>query len=525
MKNRKLILIIMDGWGLTVKPELSAPFQAQTPFFDSIWETQTRMSLHASGEAVGLPEGQMGNSEVGHMNIGAGRIVNQYLVRISKSIQSGEFIEELEIKKLVEYCKNNQKPLHLLGLLSDGGVHSTIHHLIGILDLLKDKNLPEIYVHAFTDGRDTDPKGGVGYVKDLEAHMEKIQVGKIASIIGRYYAMDRDKRWPRIKKAYDLLIKGEGKPFSSAEEAVLDSYEEDKTDEFIEPRIIQENGKPIATIQEGDAVLFFNFRNDRARQLTHVLSQQNMEEEGMVKRDLHYVTLTEYDSSFENIKVVFSPVELSNGLGEHLSKQGKVQVRIAETEKYPHVTYFFNGGREEPMEGEEHILCPSPKVATYDLQPEMSAYEIRNKIINIIEEKTPDFICLNFANPDMVGHTGNFEAAITACETVDECTGEVSEAALKADYVILITADHGNADIMKTAEGNPHTAHTTALVPLVLLDKHGTFQLKDMEGKLGDLAPTILSIMGLEIPQEMTGEILCETAESVGEEHSMAEGT
>lgn len=500
----------MDGWGIAEDSAVSAIAKAETPFYDHAISTYPNSTLFASELSVGLPEGQMGNSEVGHMNIGAGRIVYQDLVRINREVESSAILENAEFKALIDYCSKENKPLHLLGLLSDGGVHSNLEHVKGIISLLADTDVPAVYVHAFTDGRDTAPTGGAGYIEELEACMTKHNTGAIASIIGRYFAMDRDKRWPRIKKAYDLLIHGKGEAFDAASEAIASSYDADVTDEFVEPKVIHKDGKPVATISEGDAILFFNFRTDRGRQLTTVLSQEDMPDEGMKTLPLYYATMTRYDERFQNIHVLYEKEKIRNGLGEHLANLGKTQVRIAETEKYPHVTFFFNGGREEPMEGEKHLLCPSPKVATYDLQPEMSAGEIRDKIIAEIQSNPPDFICLNFANPDMVGHTGVMEAAVKACETVDAYTKEVVEAATTAGYIALITADHGNADKMQNPDNSPHTAHTTALVPLIMVDPKKEFSLIDKTGKLGDLAPTILKLMDAEIPEEMTGEVLVE---------------
>ena len=452
----------------------------------------------------------MGNSEVGHMNIGAGRIVYQDLVRIGLSISSGEFADIPKYKSLIAYCKENHKPLHLLGLLSDGGVHSHIDHLIGILDILaQEADLPPVYFHLFMDGRDTDPNGGLGYVARLEAAIEHSGVGKIASVIGRYYAMDRNKAYERIKKSYDLLRFGHGQAFESATAALQASYAAGVSDEFVDASVIEEDGKPVGLLNEGDAVLFINFRTDRGRQLTTALTQQDFPELGMSKLALHYVTMTRYDDTYKNVEVLFEKDHIAHGLGETLAAHGKTQIRIAETEKYPHVTFFFNGGREEPFVGETRILCPSPKVATYDLQPTMSAMEIRDKIIVELQKGEIDFICLNFANPDMVGHTGVFAAAVKACETVDACTQAVVEAATAHGYFALVTADHGNADCMINPDGSPNTAHTTALVPLILHQPVGDmakYSLRD--GKLGDLAPTILHLMGLSIPAAMTGEIL-----------------
>lgn len=512
MENTNVILIIMDGWGLAKDDAVSAIAAARTPFFDQALAIHPFTRLEASGLAVGLPKGQMGNSEVGHMNIGAGRIVFQDLVRINRELETKEFAKNDTYRELVEYCQREKKPLHLLGLLSDGGVHSSIEHLKGILAILAEESFSQsVYIHCFTDGRDTSPTGGRQYLADLQAAIDGHGLGKIASIVGRYYAMDRDKRWPRVKLAYDLLVKGEGKPFTDAASAIEDAYAAEETDEFVKPRVIvSEQGTPIGSIQEGDAVLFYNFRTDRGRQLTHVLTQQDMPDEGMTTLPLYYATMTRYDESFEGIHVLYGKPNLSNGLGEHLAEQGKTQVRIAETEKYAHVTYFFNGGREDPMEGERHLLCPSPKVATYDLQPEMSAADIRDKINHVIAEEGPNFICLNFANPDMVGHTGVFEAAVKACETVDACTASVVETANKHGYIALVTADHGNSDKMRNPDGSPHTAHTTALVPLFLIDPQKRYGLRQETGKLGDLAPTILTLMGMGRPEEMTGDVLCE---------------
>lgn len=512
METNRCILIIMDGWGMTTEPAVSAISAAQTPFFDQAWETYSHTTMEASGLAVGLPEGQMGNSEVGHMNLGAGRVVYQDLVKINREIESGDFARNAGYQELVAYCQQTGKPLHLLGLLSDGGVHSSIHHLAGMLRILAGANLPGgVFVHVFTDGRDTSPHGGAQYVAELEAVMAETGCGRIASVIGRYFAMDRDKRWERVRKAYDLLVKGEGQAFASAGAAIQAAYAAGTTDEFIEPAVIVDaTGHPIAPIQPGDAILFYNFRTDRGRQLTHVLTQADLPEHGMHTLDLHYATLTRYDDAFKGVHVLYDKDNIRHGLGEHLASLGKSQIRIAETEKYPHVTFFFNGGREETLPGEQYLLCPSPKVPTYDLQPEMSAADIRDKIIPELEKEEVDFVCLNFANPDMVGHTGVFEAAVKAVETVDACTAAVVDAALAHGYAVLVTADHGNADIMRNPDGSAHTAHTTALVPLILIERKPRFALKPETGKLGDIAPTVLTLMGLEIPQEMTGNVLVE---------------
>ncbi|MCL4151451.1 UNVERIFIED_CONTAM: hypothetical protein GTU68_065693 [Idotea baltica] len=499
----------MDGWGLAENDSVSAIAAAKTPFYDKALANFPYTRLAASELAVGLPEGQMGNSEVGHMNIGAGRVVFQDLVRINNELENGGFATNSTFQEMVSYCKANNKPLHLMGLLSDGGVHSTIHQLKGIIRLLAQEGLSQVFLHCFMDGRDTSPTGGKGYIEDLEACLQEHKTGKVASIIGRYYAMDRDKRWERVKKVYDLMVHGKGTPTTSAADALQQSYDNGKTDEFIDPFILVEEDKPVATLSEGDAVLFYNFRTDRGRELTHVLTQEDMPEAEMKTIPLYFNTLTRYDDSFKGIHVLYEKEKLVNGLGEYLANQGKTQIRIAETEKYPHVTFFFNGGREEPMRGERHLLCASPKdVATYDLRPEMSAGEIRDKIIAEIKTGEADFICLNFANPDMVGHTGVFEAAVKACEFVDQCTEAVVTAANENGYIALITADHGNADKLRNPDGSPHTAHTTALVPLVLFDPKKRYSLKQSVGKLGDLAPTILTLMGMEIPKEMTGNVI-----------------
>lgn len=510
---KKVVLIIMDGWGIPEDPSVSAIDAAQTPFYDHARAHFSMARLEASGLKVGLPEGQMGNSEVGHMNIGAGRIVYQELVRLNLEVETGAMARNPEFMNLVAYCEQNQKPLHLMGLLSDGGVHSHILHLTGILGLLKGKNIPGVYVHAFTDGRDTAPDGARQYLAELEKAIETHGVGKIATVIGRYFAMDRDKRWPRVKKAYDAIVNGTGETFPDAAAAIEASYAAGVTDEFAEPKVIVDaDGQPVAKLQAGDAVLFFNFRTDRGRQLTQVFTQEDMPAEGMHTLSLYYVTMSRYDDSYRDVKVMYEKDELKNGLGDFLASQGKKQIRIAETEKYPHVTFFFNGGRETPLEGETYLMCPSPKVPTYDLQPEMSAFDIRDKIIPELEKGEVDFVCLNFANPDMVGHTGVFEAAVKACETVDACTKAVTEAAVANGYTVLITADHGNSDKMRNPDGSPHTAHTTALVPLFITAPSPEFKLRPVIGKLGDLAPSILTLMGLPIPADMTGDVIVEPA-------------
>ncbi|HEY0744990.1 MAG TPA: 2,3-bisphosphoglycerate-independent phosphoglycerate mutase, partial [Chryseosolibacter sp.] len=478
--------------------------QAKTPFISSLYGKYPHSKLEASGLAVGLPAGQMGNSEVGHMNIGAGRIVYQDLVRVNKAIEEHEIDSNPVLVDAIEYAKKNNKNFHLIGLLSDGGVHSHIDHLKGLISIAHAKGLKNVFVHAFMDGRDTDPKGGYGYLTDLLAHMKKT-TGKLASIVGRYYAMDRDKRWERVKLAYDLMVHGVGEKTAEPLKALQQSYDKNVTDEFILPISVLNDGK-AATIQEGDVVLCFNFRTDRGRQITQALTQQDFPEQGMKKLNLYYITLTNYDDTFKNVKLIFDKDNLEKTLGEVVAAAGKKQIRIAETEKYPHVTFFFSGGRETEFAGEKRLMCPSPKVATYDLKPEMSAYDIRDKIIPELNSKEPDFICLNFANPDMVGHTGVFEAAVKAVETVDTCAQAVTEAALKNGYATIIIADHGNADIMINEDGTPNTAHTTNLVPCILVDD--TYKGKLNNGKLGDLAPTILSLMGIPKPSEMSGNVL-----------------
>lgn len=504
--NGKVLLMILDGWGIATNTKVSAIDHAQTPYINSLYKKYTHSRLQASGLAVGLPEGQMGNSEVGHMNIGAGRVVYQDLVKINKAVDEKELDKNQVLLDALKYAKANNKAVHLIGLLSDGGVHSHIKHLEGLCTIAHNNSITKLFVHAFTDGRDTDPKGGAGYLTDLQNHLSTT-TGKIASVVGRYFAMDRDKRWERVKFAYDLLVKGVGEKTTDIIRAVENSYQAGVTDEFIKPIVsVDGNGKPIAVIHQGDVVLCFNFRTDRGREITQVLTQQDFPDHGMKKLDLYYVTMANYDDSFKNVKIIFDKDNLINTLGEVVAKAGKKQIRIAETEKYPHVTFFFSGGREEPFAGERRILCPSPKVATYDLQPEMSAADIRDKIIPELENKTADFICLNFANPDMVGHTGVFEAAVKACETVDQCNQAVTETARKNGYSVIIIADHGNAELMANADGTPNTAHTTNLVPCIFVDDQYKGKIKD--GKLGDLAPTILKLMGIPIPAEMNGNIL-----------------
>jgi len=497
--------MILDGWGLAKDKSVSAIDKANTPFVDSLYKEYSHSKLEASGLAVGLPEGQMGNSEVGHMNIGAGRVVYQDLVKINKAVESGELAKNPTLLGALHYAKSNNKKVHLMGLVSDGGVHSHIDHLIGLMKICHDLEITNAFVHAFTDGRDTDPKSGLGFLKEVKDLEEKSGV-KIASITGRYFSMDRDKRWERVKLAYDAMVNGIGQHTEDVLAAVEASYQEGVTDEFIKPIIATENGEAIATIGTDDVVICFNFRTDRGRQITQVLTQMDVPEEGMQKLDLNYVTMTNYDETFEGVQVVFDKDNLVQTLGEVLANAGKKQIRIAETEKYPHVTFFFSGGRETEFEGEKRLLCPSPKVATYDLQPEMSAGDIRDAIIPELEKGEVDFTCLNFANADMVGHTGDFKAAVKACETVDACAKAVIDVALANDYTTIVIADHGNSDVMINPDGSPNTAHTTNLVPCVLVDK--TFKPTIQDGKLGDLAPTILKLMGIEKPQEMTGNQL-----------------
>jgi 2,3-bisphosphoglycerate-independent phosphoglycerate mutase len=503
--NKKVILMILDGWGFPENPEVSAIDHASTPFVDSLYEKYAHSKLYASGKAVGLPDGQMGNSEVGHMNLGAGRIVYQMLERINQSIEAGDFYDNETLKKTFDYVKENGKQLHLMGLCSVGGVHSHINHLRAICRAAADAGLEKVFIHAFTDGRDTDPKSGKGNIEEIQRFTAET-TGKVATVTGRYYGMDRDKRWERTKLAYDAMVKGVGKKVEDPVQGVQASYDDEVTDEFIKPMVVLEDGEPVTTIQEGDAVLSFNFRTDRARQITLALSQKDFPEQDMQKMDLQYVTMTEYDETFKNVDILFGNEPIKQVMGEVLAKNGKKQIRIAETEKYPHVTFFFNCGREEEFEGEERIMCPSPKVATYDQQPEMSAYDVRDSIIPKLKEGEVDFVCLNFANPDMVGHTGVFEAAVKACETVDECAKNVAETALAHGYSLIVIADHGNADCMKNPDGSPHTQHTTVPVPCILIDPDYKGRLND--GKLGDISPTILELMGLEQPEEMSGESL-----------------
>jgi 2,3-bisphosphoglycerate-independent phosphoglycerate mutase len=504
--SKKVLLMILDGWGIAKNKAVSAIDNAKTPFINSLYPKYANSKLEASGLAVGLPAGQMGNSEVGHMNIGAGRVVYQDLVRVNKAIEEKELDTNAVLLDAFDYAKKNNKNVHYMGLLSDGGVHSHIDHLKGLITIASNNGIKNLFIHAFTDGRDTDPKGGYGYLKDVIDHLSKT-TGTLASIIGRYYAMDRDKRWERVKLAYDVLVKGTGDRTASPLASVQKSYDNNVTDEFIKPIVVVDgNQQPVGVIKEGDVVLCFNFRTDRGREITEVLTQKNFPEHEMKKLPLYYVTLTNYDDSFQNVKTIFDKDNLDKTLGEVVSAENKKQIRIAETEKYPHVTFFFSGGREEPFPGESRILCPSPKVATYDLAPEMSANDIKDKIIPELDKKSADFICLNFANPDMVGHTGVFAAAVKACETVDSCAQKVTEAALRNGYSTIIIADHGNADMMINDDGTPNTAHTTNLVPCILVDDSYKGKLKD--GKLGDLAPTILTLMGLTIPKQMTGEIL-----------------
>lgn len=504
--SKKIILVIMDGWGLGKVADADAIRKANTPFVDSLYHQYPNTTLVTCGEAVGLPEGQMGNSEVGHLNIGAGKIVYQELERINVAIRDGSLAKNEALLSSIRYAKENNKPLHLLGLISDGGVHSHIEHVKAILTICHQHQLKNVFVHAFTDGRDTDPKGGRDYIADLQQHLSAT-TGQIATVSGRYYGMDRDNRWERVARAYDAMVKGEGHKSISAEEAIEKSYEAGVTDEFILPVVITgADGKPLATISGGDAVISFNFRTDRCREITKALTQVAIPQEGMHPLKLHYTTMTEYDATFNDVHVMFEKDNLNNTFGQVISEAGLKQIRIAETEKYPHVTFFFSGGREEPFEGESRIMIPSPKVPTYDLQPEMSAYGVTDAIVAEIKKAETDFICLNYANADMVGHTGVWEAAIKAAETVDSCVGRVVEAGLLNGYTIFLTADHGNSDFLINEDGSPNTAHTLNPVPFFIIDHEWKGHLKP--GKLGDIAPTMLNMMNLAIPGEMTGEIL-----------------
>ncbi|MCL6275168.1 2,3-bisphosphoglycerate-independent phosphoglycerate mutase [Muricauda sp. 2012CJ35-5] len=490
--NNKAILMILDGWGKSPDPKVSAIEQANTPFIDSLYKTYANSNLLTDGMNVGLPEGQMGNSEVGHMNLGAGRIVYQDLAKINKAVAEDTLKNEQALVDAFNYAKQNNKPVHFLGLVSNGGVHSHIDHLKALIKASDESGVTNSYVHAFMDGRDVDPKSGKGFLEDLNQYCEGKNTS-LATVIGRYYAMDRDKRWERVKMAYDVMVSNQGEKTQDIVSTMQSSYDDGVTDEFIKPLVITDSDNtPVAQISEGDVIIFFNFRTDRGRELTQVLSQEDFAEHDMKKLDLYYVTLTNYDDSFSGIKVVYDKENLKDTLGEILAKHGKKQIRIAETEKYPHVTFFFNGGREEPFDGENRILCPSPKVATYDLQPEMSAYDIRDAIVPELQKGEVDFVCLNFANPDMVGHTGVMEAAVKACETVDECAKDVVTAGLENGYTSIVIADHGNCDTMINPDGSPNTAHTTNPVPLILVDPDRN-AIKD--GVLGDIAPTILDIM------------------------------
>jgi 2,3-bisphosphoglycerate-independent phosphoglycerate mutase len=499
--NKKVILMILDGWGKSPDPKVSAIDNANTPFIDSLYTKYPNAQLRTDGLNVGLPEGQMGNSEVGHMNLGAGRIVYQDLAKINLAVANKTLSREKVLQDAFRYAKENNKSVHFLGLLSDGGVHSHTSHLRGLINSSQDFGLEKVFVHAFTDGRDVDPKSGALYLEDLNNYIDGKNV-KLASVIGRYYAMDRDKRWERVKLAYDLLVNGVGKHSKDAALSILESYKHKITDEFVEPMLmVDDNDIPIATIQNDDVVIFFNFRTDRGRELTEVLSQKDFHEQNMHKLNLYYVTMTNYDDTYSNVHVIYDKDNITETLGEVLEKANKKQIRIAETEKYPHVTFFFSGGREEPFVGESRILKNSPKVATYDLQPEMSAFELKDALIPELQKGDVDFVCLNFANGDMVGHTGVMEAAIKACEAVDVCVKEVVETALQNNYTTIIIADHGNCETMINPDGSPNTAHTTNPVPIILVDK----ELKNINnGVLGDIAPTILELMGIQKPEVMT---------------------
>ena len=499
--NKKVILMILDGWGKSPDPKVSAIDNANVPFINSLYTKFPSAQLRTDGLHVGLPEGQMGNSEVGHMNLGAGRIVYQDLAKINLAVANHSLAKEQVLVDAFQYAKDNNVNVHFLGLVSDGGVHSHTSHLRGLIDATQVFGLQKVFIHAFTDGRDVDPKSGKKYIQDLENYIKNTSV-KLASVIGRYYAMDRDKRWERVKLAYDLLVNGTGIHSKNAVENIEENYKNNITDEFINPIImVDEKDNPLATIKENDVVIFFNFRTDRGRELTEALSQQDFHEQNMHKLNLYYVTLTNYDETYKNVKVVYNKDNITETLGEVLEKANKKQIRIAETEKYPHVTFFFSGGREEPFIGESRILKNSPKVATYDLKPEMSAFELADALVPEIEKREVDFVCLNFANGDMVGQTGVMSAAIKACEAVDQCVEKVITAALANNYTTIVIADHGNCETMINPDGSPNTAHTTNPVPIILVDA----ELKTIhDGVLGDIAPTILELMGIEKPAVMS---------------------
>ena len=501
--SKKALLMILDGWGLGDQKKDDVIFNTPTPYWDYLMNTYPHSQLQASGENVGLPDGQMGNSEVGHLNIGAGRVVYQDLVKINRACADNSILKNPEIVAAFSYAKENGKNVHFMGLTSNGGVHSSLVHLFKLCDIAKEYNIDNTFIHCFMDGRDTDPKSGKGFIEELSAHCEK-SAGKIASIIGRYYAMDRDKRWERVKEAYDLLVKGEGKKAADMVQAMQESYDEGVTDEFIKPIV---NANFDGTIKEGDVVIFFNYRNDRAKELTVVLTQQDMPEAGMrTIPGLQYYCMTPYDASFKGVHILFDKENVSNTLGEYLAAKGLNQLHIAETEKYAHVTFFFNGGRETPYDNEDRILVPSPKVATYDLKPEMSAYEVKDKLVAAINENKYDFIVVNFANGDMVGHTGIYEAIEKAVVAVDACVKDVIEAAKAQDYEAIIIADHGNADHALNEDGTPNTAHSLNPVPCVYVTENKAAKVED--GRLADVAPTILKMMGLEAPAEMNGNVL-----------------
>lgn len=504
--SKKVALLILDGWGHGDKTKSDGIYNADTPFMDSLEANEPNAELLTDGEHVGLPAGQMGNSEVGHLNIGAGRIVYQELTRINKAVEDGEFQQNKVLIEALDHAKASDKKVHFIGLVSTGGVHSSIEHLFALCDLAKDKGLEKVFIHAFTDGRDCDPTSGIGHIQSLEDHL-KNSAGKIASVIGRYYAMDRDKRWERIKLAYDLLVHGKGDEFASAVEAIENSYQDAVTDEFIKPKVITEDGEPLATIEEGDVVVCFNFRTDRCREITMVLTQQDFPDYNMQKIPLHYVTMTNYDKTFKDVKVIFEKDNLHNTLGEVIANHHLTQLRIAETEKYPHVSFFFSGGREREFEHEKRIMINSPKVATYDLQPEMSAYEVRDAVCEEMKTNMPDFVCLNFANSDMVGHTGVYSAILRAAEVVDSCVKTIVETGKEMRYSFIIIADHGNSDYCVNEDGSPNTAHSKNPVPVIILDKD-VHEVKN--GTLRDVAPTVLKLLGIDPPKEMTGSCLFE---------------